>query len=69
MYVVNLGVGLAPRPLQRLAISTSSELGRLQSSLPLKFTVLVLELRAIVDDRPTMRKSEWLVNVPRLECL
>ena len=74
MYVVHLGVGLSHRPLQRLTISTSGQRDRL-SSLPLKFTVLIFELRAIVDERLTMRKSEWLVIVPgleylqRLECL
>ena len=59
---------MAPRPLQRLAISTSGVLGRLQASLPLEFTVLVLELEEIVDHSPTMRKSERLVIVPGLEC-
>ena len=66
MYVVHIGVGLAPRPIQRLTISTSGPRGRLLASLPLKFTVLIFELGAIVDDRPTMCKSEELVIVPGL---
>jgi hypothetical protein len=66
--VFHLGVGLAPRPLQRLTISTSGQRGRLLVSLPLKSAVFIFELRAIFDDRPTLRKSEWLVIVPGLEC-
>ena len=52
--VVHLRVGLAPRPLQRLTISAPGQRGRLLALLPLKFMVLIIELGAVVDDRPTM---------------
>ena len=57
---VGLRVGLTPRPLEQISILSH---GRLPSFL-LTSGILVFELGAIFDERPTMGVSEWLVFMP-----